>query len=79
MASSPTRQRINIASSEFRRCESQKVGFATYDAALFAAERMMEANKVKPCCHITPYLCDRCGEFHVANRVIVPMRWKAAQ
>lgn len=79
MASSPTRQRISVASFGFRRCESQKVGFSTYDEALTVAERMMDANKVKPGCHITPYVCDRCGEYHVANCIIVPMGRRRVQ
>ena len=71
MASSPTRLSVPL-DSDFRRCESQKIGFGSYDSALDAAERMMDAGRVDPGCHITPYLCDRCSEWHVANRVIVP-------
>lgn len=78
MGSSPTRQRIKVAGSGFRRCESQKVGYATRDEALTVAERMMDMGKVNPGCHITPYLCGECGEWHVANRVIVRDRWRTA-
>jgi hypothetical protein len=40
---------------------------------LDAAEAMMLAGKVKRGCHITPYTCDACGEWHVGNKVIVPV------
>jgi hypothetical protein len=75
MASRPTRQRVNLQSGGFRRCISQKVGFRSRAQALDAAERMMDAGRVRPGCHITPYACDDCGEWHVANRVIV---WNGA-
>lgn len=73
MASSPTRQHVSLRAVGFRKCLSQKAGFSTYDEALTAAERMMALGKVKPGCHITPYDCPDCGEWHVANRVIVPL------
>jgi hypothetical protein len=76
MASTPTRLRVDVNSSGFRKCESQKVGYATYAAALDAAELMMEQGKVKPGCHITPYECPDCGEHHVGNRVIIPRQWQ---
>jgi len=69
MASSPTRLHVDIPSA--RRCVSQKVGFTGYEQALAAAERMMDAGRVRTGCHITPYACADCGEWHVANRVIV--------
>lgn len=68
MASSQTRLRVRRAT---RRCESYKVSYPTHDEALDAAERMMDRGLVKPGCHITPYQCDRCRQWHVANRVIV--------
>jgi hypothetical protein len=71
MASAPTRLRVDPHTMPWvRRCESQKWGFASYDEALTGAERLMEAGKVKPGCHMTPYECDRCGEWHVYNRPI---------
>jgi len=73
MASHPTRQRVDLRALGFRRCTSQKVGYRTYDEALDAAELMMQRGRVRAGCHITPYQCDRCHEWHVANRVIV---WK---
>lgn len=73
MSSSPTRLAVNINSAKHRMCESQKYCFGTKDDALDGAERLMELDKVKPGCHITPYLCDDCGNWHVFNRVIVPM------
>jgi len=71
MASYPTRKQVNQRASSFRRCPTQKVGYATKDLALNAAERLMETGKVRPGCHITPYECDQCPEWHVANRIIV--------
>lgn len=71
MASSPTRQRVDLNAVGVRRCVSQKVGYGTYDDALTACERMMDAGKVKPGCHMTPYECDECSEWHVGNKVIV--------
>lgn len=71
MASRPTRLTLNTANGNYRKCVSQKVGYATKDEALDAAERMMELGKVRPGCHITPYLCSDCAEWHVSNRVIV--------
>jgi hypothetical protein len=74
MASYPTRQHVNIASLGFRRCVSQKVGYATKELALDAAERQMASGKVNPGCHICPYVCLECGEWHCANRVLVNVR-----
>lgn len=73
VASSPTRQHIDLRDlgGAVRRCSTQKIGYRTRDDALTAAERMMEAGKVRPGCHMTPYVCEECGEFHVANRIIV--------
>ena len=76
MASSPTRLHVDVNSSGFRKCESQKIGYATKEKALDVAEQMMELGKVNPGCHITPYECETCGEWHVANRVIIPRRWQ---
>lgn len=71
MASYPTRQRVRMIAGGFRRCDSQKVGYPTKDEALTVAERMMDAGKVTAGCHITPYLCNRCAEWHVFNRCVV--------
>jgi len=73
MASQKTRQRVDQRAIGFRRCTTQKVGYRTHDEALDAAELMMQKGLVRPGCHITPYQCDKCSEWHVANRVIV---WK---
>jgi hypothetical protein len=73
MASSPTRGRVKTTTGYFRKCESLKVGYPTYAEALDAAERSMARGAVKPGCHLTPYECDRCDEWHIANRVIVPI------
>lgn len=74
MASNPTRKRIRAGSDEFERlvrCTSQKVSARSYGEALSMAERMMNRGAVNPGCHITPYLCEECGEFHVWNKPIV--------
>lgn len=67
-----TRRRLDLA--RVTRCPSMKIGWATYALALDTAELMMLEGKVNPGCHITPYQCDECDEWHVANRVIVPIR-----
>ena len=69
MASYPTRLAVNLNTA--RRCTSQKLGFATKDEALDTAERMMERGAVNPGCHITPYECRDCRQWHVYNRRIV--------
>ena len=70
MASRPTRQRIRVDHLA-RKCESMKVSFATRDEALAACEQQMDAGRVSPGCHITPYRCERCGLWHMANKQIV--------
>ena len=74
MASRPTRGRVKLTTGYFRKCESQKVGYVTYTEAWDAAERSMEKGLVKAGCHLTPYECDQCDEWHIANRVIVPLQ-----
>lgn len=54
------------------RCESRKVSYPNKAAALDASERLMEQGRVEPGCHITPYECRECGDWHVYNRRIVP-------
>lgn len=73
MASSPTRQHIRAQDPGFRKCTSMKVGYPSRAVAFDAAELMMLRGLVNPGCHITPYECAECGEWHVANRVIVPV------
>ena len=67
MASYRTRKRVKF----YKKCESWKMGYATRAEALDAAERAMERGQVRRGCHLMPYACDRCGEWHVANRRIV--------
>jgi len=74
MASSPTRMRVYADRASSLKCLSRKVGYPTKPAALDAAERLMEQGRVDPGCHITPYLCDDCGDWHVYNRRIVDVR-----
>ena len=69
MASSPSRLRVN--QRRLRRCETQKVGYQTYTEALDVAERMMALGHVEVGCHIVPYRCDACQEWHVGNHRLV--------
>lgn len=71
MASRATRRHIRVTDPEYRRCSSQKRGYATYAEALDAAEDMMRAGRVNRGCHITPYQCDECPLWHVANKRIL--------
>lgn len=73
MASYPTRCRVRTTDDGYRKCESQKRGFPTRESALNAAEAMMDQGRVKPGCHIMPYFHGPCREWHLGNRVIVPM------
>ncbi len=70
MASRPTRQHIDVARM-IVKCETMKVGYETRAEALDGAESGMDAGKVDPGCHLTPYACELCGEWHVRNRRIV--------
>lgn len=82
MASRATRTRIRGDSNLFQRlrlCQSQKVGYRTRQEALDQAEQMMAADHVQPGCHITPYACQDCGAWHVANRRIVPVPGQRAR
>ena len=71
MASRPTRAHVDVAHQWLERCPTHKRGYPSHAVALDIAEQMMDAGDVKPGCHITPYQCPSCGEWHVANRVIV--------
>lgn len=71
MASSPTRGHLDVAHQYLERCDTHKRGYPSKAAALDVAEMMMEEGHVNPGCHITPYLCPTCHEWHVANRRIV--------
>lgn len=61
------------ARANLPRCRSLKVSYTSKDEALTIAERMMLQDLVNPGCHITPYLCDWCGQWHVKNKMIVPI------
>jgi len=71
MASRPTRQHLNVAVERTRKCVTLKIGHPTRAEALDACEAMMDAGRVEPGCHLTPYACDDCGEWHIRNRRIV--------
>lgn len=72
MASRPTRQHLR-GDQIGRRCETFKLGFSTREEALTGCEQAMEKGLVSPGCHLMPYLCDRCGEWHMKNQQIVPV------
>jgi hypothetical protein len=74
MASTATRLRVPWERARTHKCESRKFGYPTKAAALDGAELLMEKGRVDPGCHITPYLCDDCGDWHVYNRRIVDVR-----
>lgn len=77
MASRSTRKKLKLV--ETIRCPSQKTGYPSKAVAHTVAEMMMDEGRVNPGCHITPYLCTECREWHVANRVIVPVgrKWRS--
>jgi len=69
MGSTATRKRIDPRRLEVK-CETHKIGYATRDAALDACEGQMTRGSVEPGCHIEPYRCDSCGDWHTRNRRI---------
>jgi hypothetical protein len=70
MASRPTRLSLPVG-DRLHRCASQKACYPTKAIALDAAEVMMEKGWVNLGCHITPYWCPDCEQWHVTNRQIV--------
>ena len=66
----PTRIRIDPQRLS-RRCDTQKVCHPTREAALDTCEAQMQAGRVMPGCHLVPYQCGRCGDWHVGNKTIV--------
>jgi len=71
VATKSTRLRINVDKVLLSRCDSRKAGFATHREALDHAECLMELGRVFPGCHLSPYLCQDCGQFHIHNRRII--------
>ena len=71
MASSPSRLRVPLDVAQAHRCESRKFGYRDKADSLDGAVRLMELGRVDPGCHITPYLCSLCGDWHVYNRRII--------
>ena len=69
MASRSTRLALPVG-DRLHRCASQKACYPTKAIALDAAEAMMEKGWVSPGCHITPYGCPDCEQWHVFNRQI---------
>ncbi len=70
VASKPTRQKVRV-DRLMRKCATFKVGYRTRNDGLDAAERGMEAGRVEAGCHLMPYECERCGEWHIRNQRIV--------
>lgn len=71
VASSPTR--LTLDPDDACKCESRKMGFDTAEAAHSIVEKMMEQGHVERGCHLTPYECRDCGEWHIYNRVVVQL------
>jgi hypothetical protein len=70
MASSPSRMRVRV-DRLMRRCSTFKVGYATRAEALDACEAGMLAGRVSPGCHLMPYACDLCSQWHMRNVQVV--------
>lgn len=70
MASDPTRMSVRVDRLS-RKCETLKISYATRAEALDGCEQAMEADRVHPGCHLMPYECDACGEWHIRNHRIV--------
>jgi hypothetical protein len=71
MASYPTRHHMR-GDQVARKCATTlKIGYADRAAALDACEATMRAGRVEPGCHVMPYRCDDCGEWHTRNQRIV--------
>ena len=70
MASHATRLHMRVDRLT-RKCETLKIGYLTRDDALDACEGQMLAGRVSPGCHIMPYRCELCGEWHTRNQRIV--------
>jgi len=71
MATTATRLHLHPERDRFSRCTSLKIGYGSHREAFDAAEQQMEDGRVHPGCHITPYRCNECGQWHVYNRRIV--------
>ncbi len=70
MASRATRLKVRPDRLDVK-CVTLKIGHATRALALDAAEAGMLAGAVQTGCHLMPYACDRCGQWHVRNERIV--------
>lgn len=71
MASSATRKHLRTDRERLTHCASLKQAFRSHAEAFDAAEVFMSDGCVEPGCHITPYHCTVCGDWHVYNRRIV--------
>jgi len=70
MASRATRQHLRVDRLAVR-CESFKVSYDSRAEALHNAEQQMIAGRVARGSHIVPYLCDRCGRWHLTNEHVI--------
>lgn len=71
MASTPTRGQYNLRRFTSSRCPaSHKRSYPDKAAALDAAERLMDEGRVRPGCHLMPYVCPDCRTWHIGNRFI---------
>ena len=70
MASTPTRKHLSIPRMH-GKCVTFKMGYASREDALDGCERSMDQGLVSPGCHLMPYACDQCGEWHIRNVRIV--------
>ena len=71
MASSATRKHLRTDRDHLAHCSSLKQAWRREADAFDAAEHFMTDGLVMPGCHITPYRCRECGDWHVYNRRIV--------
>lgn len=69
MASSATRKRLRV-DRDLSKCESRKLGLKSKRDAIDHAESLMEKGFVNAGCHLTPYKCEICGDWHIFNRKI---------
>ena len=69
--------RLHLNPRAVRQCVTYKVSYDSRDEALYAAERAMERNMVKPGCHVMPNVCPQCGRWHIANKTIVSLETAA--
>jgi hypothetical protein len=70
VASRATRLSIDPVKTLLSKCDSKKIGYRTFCEALDQAEAFMRLGRVHVGCHLTPYRCAACGDYHLFNRKI---------